>query len=674
MPTVEERTREEPLVIKEFSGYYRALEGKHIRGPVGSVTDASKNFIVTNDRKLKKAFGYSQISSSSANVLRHPYWWERSRGGGVALAEAGGNISVLTPGPPQGLWASLSGDAAVTQDDQRTRIGSFSTYGDYLFFANGLDKIKKIRRHDLKVYELGLEPPTSTDLPLTVAVFGKLALAASGLEMGVYQYKFTFVYANGGESNLSDVTFRISVPANLHLDNPTDSGFYFYQDENLDPEASVRAKAFRAYVTLSGFPDSTDYLSLRDDITHINIYRTLKNGSQFFRVGKVLRTQSVFLDSVPDVFLGEPGPLDHDLPPVARMAEVHDNRLWTVGDSAEGLGDIPKYSLVGFPDIFPPFYRIDQAEWVNVGRGTGIRSLSGTLYFFYERGVFRLEGTRPEDYQVTPIVSSFGCVAPNTLRIYRDAFVFLSQVGFVFLQGNSWDVLETSMPFELIEEHWQDIFWSSACIYKDSYIVSLPSAEPQPASVDASMLYRNYVINLKNGFVGLGQKAFDLAADSGPDGYPLVTRFDESGGQEAMYMLGSGFNPLSDSDPYMVLEFHSVDMDHPEMYKTIDKIEVDLVTHSLSGMVLTVTSEDGTTETVTSVSTIDFPIWDTDLWGASFSYLEARPLVLEFYPKRMYGRRFTIKLEETAISGSTTFTRDILLDTLKVFYNFRKRR
>lgn len=662
----QEPTQEEPYVIDKFVGYYRANDGRLSGAPPGSLTDSSSNFLITEDQKIKKCFGVARLSSASATPMRTPFWWRRARGGAVCIVEANGALRSLDPGPPSGLWSALPGESTVTTDDSRDRISRFTTYGDWAFFTNGIENVKKIRRHDLKVYDLGLKPPTASELPTEYRTGTELTLGFGGLASGVYQYKFSFVYAMGGESNIGDETIRVEVPGDAEL-NLGDYRTGFVDLDDVDSPISL----LRSFTRLIGFPTKADYANLRDDIVAINIYRTGANGSVYFYVGTVQRGYTSYLDVKSDAALGAPAFTDNDLPPVARFSTVHGDRLWLLGDLGEGAGDVASYSLPRAPDIFPALNRIPQTEWANAGKATGLESHAGTLYFFFERAIFRLVGEHP-NYGITPVTTTFGLIAPHTLRIYEDQFIFLAKPGLMGLRGQAYTHLRSAVSNEMHDWPFQDFKHCAAVVVGDQYVLSMPGIE-KSVNHDPSEMTRSFVVNLKNMMTGIPGFQFDIGSNDGPNDNPVVANYKETGGAESgVCSVGPFFKYLSGGNiTAFNLDFNWLDLGHPDQEKQINKVEVTIVGHSTRNFRITLEDERGDSESFLPFTDYDYPRWNFDNFETTEYYVEPVPYTFEVFPKALNGRRFHLSLQ---YSFGNYDTRDIIIDKIAFYWRFGKRR
>lgn len=657
-----ERTEEQAFSVTEFFGYYKTSGGDELQAPPGSFTDASKNIVVDSGKKLKKSFGASRLSTATAEITQ-PFWWRRSRGGDVCIVEANGSLRRMTPPSPQGLWSSLPGDSSFLSSDARDRTASFVAFGDWLFFCNGVDRPVKVRRHDFRTYTLGLDPPEASILPTSLQKKVHISLGGSGLKFGVYKYLFTFVYRGGGESNPNDDPFTVEVPGDAFID---DLGVV---SSALNPEQIARC-----FVDIGDFPDLTAYASLRDDIEGINVYRTQADGGVYFFVGRVERGYKYFTDRVPDSLLGGAIPVDHDLPPVCRFFAEHDGRLFALGDVEAGAGDVLRISERGNPNIFPRDFSLTQPELVNAGRGTGLKSIGGILYVLFERAYFRLDGSRIEDYTLVPIATSFGAVAPNTVRVYEDALVMLTQHGITISRGTSWQTISLPIDFDLDEIHWQDIYNASAVIYGDYYILSFPASSDNDAV--ESRFGRTFVINLANGAIGTAELYFDFATDDGPLDRPLVSRFT-SNTDQTVFSVGWPTNKgmsdgASDYLSLAVADFHWSDFGSPQHEKELNRVVLDVVAHGTGGLQLTITDEYGTVETKVFNPTVDVPLWGVNDWSAVEFYPAETKAKLTFRPKKLAGRRFKYRFEELGAFGSPFGSLQVRVDGIHSYYQFRK--
>jgi hypothetical protein len=134
--------------------------------------------------------------------------------------------------------------------------------------------------------------------------------------------------------------------------------------------------------------------------------------------------------------------------------------------------------------------------------------INGTLLFFLNRGILRLYGSSPENYQFGVQNDFVGCIAPRSLVPWQDGVVFLSGDGVYFFNGSD---LRKVTGEGVGYEFRGSIGWERACgaVNHDFYYLSYrddtgqkwKDAETPAASGEEPN--RTLVINMVNGRVGV---------------------------------------------------------------------------------------------------------------------------------------------------------------------------
>lgn len=653
--------RAQPYRVNKFVGYHRHHQLEDYGAPEGSLRPDSTNFFVTNRGTLRNSPGAVRFTSATANYTRSIHWWDRSKGGGVAVLEGAGELLKATP--PIGTWSSLPGNSSVTQAADRQRSAQFSSYGPWLFYSNGRDRPKKIRMQDLRCFELGLTPPTDDECPDVATTHSRESFGFTGLGIGVYQYKFAFLYKNGGVSNLSSKTLRVAIPGSTETSLSAFFNYYIVDG----------AVAYvRGAVDITGFPTTADYSSIREDVEAILVYRTFANGSVYYYAGSVYPGETHYLDNKPDTQLGSTAPLDNDVPPTSRLVEVYEDRAWYVGSVGEQ--DVLAYSLKGFPDIVPPSYYINQLQWVGGGEVTNMRANLGTLFLFLEEAVYAVGGNRPETYRLIPVNLQTGCIAQNTLRFYRGSAIFLSRGGISILTGSQVQTIALPFEYDLSELGSQIVGDSCAAIVDGYYWLSIPGLDE---AHDGAALTKTVILNLNNFGVGLSDVNFDYASDTGPFGYPLITKFALNLDPEGVYVLGQDLRRGNQLHYQRSIDwrFHWMDLGSPQVPKSLDKVELDFVAHTVDHLRITIRDENSKETTRPVASSRQYPVVGTATWTTSDDFPEATTHTIEIPCSNLSSsRRFWVQIVEAAIESELPKGGTIELTEVRFYYQEEARR
>lgn len=239
--------------------------------------------------------------------------------------------------------------------------------------------------------KLGLQPSADD---IQVAATGHSTPSTWIEGNGEYSWAITYSYGTPdapekyGESGLSKI---------VTLFLPTVSGSY---DAVID-----------VVTPISGF------------ITRINIYRTLKDGVTFYKIGYIDEIGRItFTDNFNDstVDTSKTAPTQFGLPGVIRCGKWYNQRLYYFGNN----GTL-RWSAAGYPDIHPAtFYTI---VGNNGFRGTWIGVIRDNIYVGKEDGIYIILGSPPN--HIPKKVSDIRCMSRASMVEMPDAIYFLGLDG-----------------------------------------------------------------------------------------------------------------------------------------------------------------------------------------------------------------------------------------------------
>jgi hypothetical protein len=154
---------------------------------------------------------------------------------------------------------------------------------------------------------------------------------------------------------------------------------------------------------------------------------------------------------------------------------VWQNRVWIANTSSgksrihySNDGNSEDWTTVGatgFIDI-----NIDDGDQI-----TGILPVGPALYVFKNRTIYKITGTKPDNFVPLPVILNRGCVSPRSLVSMGGFIVYMSQYGIHSLAGDTDGFLSEDIQFDI--EDLTNTVKSAACAgkYKNNYILAFDS-------------------------------------------------------------------------------------------------------------------------------------------------------------------------------------------------------
>lgn len=287
---------------------------------------------------------------------------------------------------------------------------------------------------------------TSENFPLTpVVVNGAIdptyydtpPIPGTYLYTFVYRYDYTVGGISFTDLSTPSQEVSISATASIKADNPSTLALY--------PISLVNLPYF--------LNTSTDNWDLNN--VYVDVYRTILNGSTFFKVGSVLNRITVFTDSVIDENLdaGDElyttgGVVGNDQPPKARFFHILNNYGYygyvTDITSGEVLKNRFMQSLQFDLDSVPATFYDDLDEDL-----TGISSFKNYPIVFCARSFYRMEGNLNELGQGIivheKVSDSVGAITHDGIVKTEDGVFFCAQNGFYWTDGYSFTRISTEL-------------------------------------------------------------------------------------------------------------------------------------------------------------------------------------------------------------------------------------
>ncbi|RMG04681.1 MAG: discoidin domain-containing protein [Nitrospirae bacterium] len=268
---------------------------------------------------------------------------------------------------------------------------------------------------DCRVVQWGLPAPSSA--PSGSAVPG------SGLEVGTYQYYFTYY-------------------------NPVDG-----VESAPSPILSVTTTSGNQQVDLTGIVSSTEPMAMQK-----RIYRTTVGGSVFYRVDTISNEVTTYSDTTGDASLGAACATENiSTIPACRFFVTFKNRIYMAGNPAE------PYRMYFTEVDFPSYYKAYQNYFdYDVGI-TGLAKLPNGILVFEEHRTWFEVGTSPFNFQRRALSKEVGCVDADSITYIDGNVVFMSHYGLMITDGSSIKPLSDKINDELLTKNIE-----SACATYDS--------------------------------------------------------------------------------------------------------------------------------------------------------------------------------------------------------------
>ncbi len=254
----------------------------------------------------------------------------------VACWDNGSNTEVSVYDEVNDRWAGEGAGTSIKAnltDGYPVRFAKFSVNdAEDLLFCNGKDTPQRwVGTVDTASSDLGLAVPTLGGAKAG-AEDNTLAAADRGLtKSGVYTYKFTYFYDDGGTSTKYGESGPSAVLTSADLANATSSNPVAV-DLDLD-------------LTGSALPSG---------VSKCNIYRSPPDRAEgpFEFVG-FFASGDTYKDNTPNGEEGVEAPLDAGTPPKLKNPIVHDGRVWGIGINSSGaLTNKGVWSRKASPDFF----------------------------------------------------------------------------------------------------------------------------------------------------------------------------------------------------------------------------------------------------------------------------------------------------------------------------------
>lgn len=273
----------------------------------------------------------------------------------------------------------------------------FTFSKDFLFITNGKDAVLK--------YDASAITNAGIERPAAAPTLNSSSAVGGSLTDGVYLVSYTYVSADGVESNPSD-----ELEVTLSAGGSTQS-FVIDIVNSADTQTTIR----RIYMT------SVGGASLFENTTS-----TVNDNT----------TVTADITTSPDGALLE---YDHDVPPLAFYIETGRDRVFAARTSTNP-------NRFFFSKQYKPFYfpqgELDQENlfYFDVGDGrpiTGIKSFYDSILIFKEEDIYILMGNDEFSYRLEKVKSDYvvGCSSNQSIAIFDNWCYFVDQSGYYRTNG-----------------------------------------------------------------------------------------------------------------------------------------------------------------------------------------------------------------------------------------------
>lgn len=214
----------------------------------------------------------------------------------------------------------------------------------------------------------------------------------------------------------------------------------------------------RGAVVLANLPTSADA-----QVTHLEIWRTMGDGSFFFYVDKVTIGQTTYTDRVSDYLgLGTSGadvlqnvelPFDNIKPSSTfeYAAGPHQGRMWWCNDTEAAKGGHVYYSAAGRAEGVRSFIDCTSSD----DQTQALAIWNGSIYVFAESGIFEILGT-DEPFVPRRVFGCPGTTQPHSVTRTPIGVVYTAPDGVRIFNGNAslllyFDAVSRIMRQETVE-------------------------------------------------------------------------------------------------------------------------------------------------------------------------------------------------------------------------------
>jgi hypothetical protein len=303
--------------------------------------------------------------------------------------------------------------------NNNTALYSFTTFVDYLFYANG----SLLQKFDGQTATLFSIPPGIGNVfEPTFASGGASGTGRVVFSAGKYIYSYGYTneraYSGPGlDTRGTDpfsgdpIGFPVVVPAGSTYTSISISGL-------TSPILPTLINGVTTYLNPYG-------------LSQMVIYRTPVGQDNFFEIDRVPLTTTTYTDvGMPLGVNQSPATLWFTLAP--RFLEIYNNQFFMAGFSS--LLSTVYFSAIGEPEGIGATASFEVRT--NDGdRITGLKTYYSSLAILKRFSIHQLTGTDPSNFQLNEISDQYGCLSNRAACVYQDKLLFLDRQGIVEFNG-----------------------------------------------------------------------------------------------------------------------------------------------------------------------------------------------------------------------------------------------
>jgi hypothetical protein len=424
-----------------------------------------------------------KVTSGSTNGYG-PIVWDGNIQDNLTVTSISGNV--ITQSGSMATWVGM-GTRIIITDGVHTEMRTNMMYASSLTCDTALDNTYAAGSQLIlsNIYYAGIDVPT---LPANVN-----AVSGTGLEIGVYRYKF--VYKNIARGVTSNATAAMTVTTTslnkkvLIETNDSNTNVDYYG-----------AKAFGLY-----------------QADKLQIWRTLVGGSTYYLHSELQRTELSHLhtighifawqtyDTTPDATLATSTVWsardneNHDPAPELEYLRLYNDRLW--GWRKFATGELRCSNTINVE--YWPVFNVSATDPSNIIASAGTSFVIGSagnpitdmvpesaafgttgrtgssLLVFTKNFAKRIYGYDLSDISVDEAFTP-GCIANNCAQNYRGIIIFPSRFGIMAVSSGAHDPRIVSKPIRDTLKSYGNVngeaAWANACatVWLDYYIITAP--------------------------------------------------------------------------------------------------------------------------------------------------------------------------------------------------------
>lgn len=294
--------------------------------------------------------------------------------------------------------------------------------------------------------------------------------------------------------------------------------------------------------------------------------------------------------------------------PTPKYIENHINRIWTLD------GNTLRFSALDTSVTEEHFNDWDTAN--NAGAiiipsgdgdtGTGLYSLSNSLYVFQRNAIWRLYGNSPANFELRNVSNEVGLLDKRTLVEWNDVLIFLSDYGIYIFDGSNLKNISEDKVSTLIDS-WANKTSPVATLWDNNYLIAYT---PSSATYNSEALVLNIKDQTWTKFTQIYASSFSTWGGGTDDNRIIIG----SSNQGSLYRWDIGGNDDGHTIPTLY-DTPSIGFGRGIVDNIMSRFYIQQL--SLGDWDMTVTQLANIGETETTGATINLSGGSTSLWDTA---------------------------------------------------------